>query len=158
VTRPGWRGDSSVYRILIPEKYLLGDGNPFDHIIQGFERSEDGKIEAFDERMTRFAPRILPAVPHLTQLTGHATQTIPTPAQAIACRVRSGVNKYESKNGNYQTESTGTLWLNDDVPFGIVKAEVDTKYSWGSRSGKMRTTVLLKKIEKNAKSRLFASE
>lgn len=158
IVRPGWRGEERLYRVLILDEHLTGKTNPFEHILQGFQRSAEGDVEEFDERMMGFASRMLPPIPWMEKLTDRGTLTIEVAGKSIETKVKEGTAHTQTQDGDFQADSVGTLHVSSTVPFKLVKGDVVTKTNWRGRDIESHVTLQLETIESGVASRLFTEE
>lgn len=160
IKRPGGRrggGGISITKVLILGKEFGEGKNPFANFIRGLSKRGDGELREFEAggQFRRF--RSLSPIPHFEELAGDKTETVEIEGieGPIECKVRTGESDWESEDGERTRMTDATLWLNSDVPFGLIKADISSDVSFGERAFTTDTEIVLKKIEhEGAKSEL----
>jgi hypothetical protein len=137
-------------KLLIPEKYLRdADQNPFEHIAKAIARGMDGEvIELPKERLRQIMTFVLP-ISHFDKLEKKDKAKIRTELGEYDCDTMQGETELDGPMGN-KVKITGDLWVNNKVPFGLVKAKVKGDLA----IGKIETELELIKSGTGAKSEL----
>jgi hypothetical protein len=118
-------------KLLIPEKYLKGDQNPFDHIAKAIARGMDGEVvELSKDRLRQIMTFALP-VGHFDKLEKKDKAKIRTELGEYDCDVSKGETVLDGPmDAKFKIE--GDIWTNDKVPFGLVKAKVKGNLAFGN--------------------------
>ena len=151
-----------TYKLLIGEDAFAAGSNPFAAVIRGYVKREfedkPRDLEGTEEGM--MVEYLLSPIAFYEKLEGDETETIKVEAldgREFQCKARKGHGEHELFDGGWFVTSDGQLWLNDDVPFGVVKAKIE--FEWDLDFGEEIVTgvsnVVVKKIEtKGVKSLL----
>lgn len=126
-------GGTYVYKVLIPEKFVIGkpvddEGLPvtFIPIVKGYRKVSGREVESVSERVLAVYPTIAP-VTYYANLEVDASapkqERLPVAIDAIPVRVMKGSRVLEGS----QTRSTNTavLTLSEAVPFGLARFRVE---------------------------------
>lgn len=122
----------SVLKLLIPERYLGREEDPFSHVlrmeywkrggaVKGFERIRDEPRIRYElERLRGFFPERLRDVKSLGK------RVIQTPLGPVECEGRSGTAElkpsplFPGAGGEWAWKGTVEVWEDDKSPFGVV--------------------------------------
>ncbi len=116
-------GRPVVAKLLIAEKYLKADQNPFEHVSKAWARGREGEvIELKDDRLRQIMIFAL-GVPNFDKPEKKGKEKIKTELGEFECERLAGtaelVGPMETK-----VSFTGELWTQEKVPFGLLKAKV----------------------------------
>lgn len=141
-----FRDQQIIAKLLIPEKYLKGDDDPFEHVDRGYIRRGDEQQE-YDSDNAR-GLRILRSVPHLSNVKKGEKETIKVPLGEFECQQQSGTA--EATFGDNTVTYEATLWTSEKVPFGLARATVNATFD----SGSFKSTIEAVEASENAESEL----
>ncbi len=142
-------GRKVIGKLLIAEKYLKGDQNPFQHISKAFARGPDGEAVDFsDARLRQFMIFAL-AVPHFEKPEKKEKEKIKTELGEFECERQKGETELDGPM-DVKVKMAGDIWTHDKVPFGLVKAKIKGDLGFGSVDTELEVT----KSGKDAKSEL----
>ena len=142
-------GQKVQAKLLIEEKYLKGDQDPFEHVVKAWARGPDGNVaEIPDERLRRFMIFAL-GVPHFNKPEKKEKEKIKTDLGEFECQHLKGEAEADGPM-DQKIKFNGEIWTNDKVPFGLVKAKIKSDIGVGSIETEMEAI----KSGKDAKSEL----
>jgi hypothetical protein len=136
-------------KLLIPERYLKSDQNPFEHIAKAIARGMDGEVvELPKERLRQIMTIVLP-ISYFDKLEKKDNAKIRTELGEYDCDVMKGETELDGPMGN-KVKIAGDIWVNNKVPFGLIKAKVKGDLPFG----KIETELEVIKSGTEAKSEL----
>jgi hypothetical protein len=136
-------------KLLIPERYLKGDQNPFEHVAKAFARGMDGQVvELPKDRLRQIMTVVLP-ISYFDKLEKKDKAKIRTELGEYDCDVMQGESELDGPMGN-KVKIAGDLWINNKVPFGLIKAKVKGDLAFA----KIETELEVIKSGTDAKSEL----
>lgn len=136
-------------KLLIPEKYLTSDQNPFDHVAKAIARGPDGEVvDLPKERLRQIMTFALP-ITYFDKLEKKDKAKVRTEVGEYDCEVMQGQSELDGPMDT-KVKVVGDIWLNEKVPFGLVKAKVKGELPFGN----IETELELIKSGKDAKSEL----
>jgi hypothetical protein len=141
-------GRKVLAKLLIAEKYLNADQNPFDHIAKAWGREGDNVMEIPENRLRQFFILAL-GVPNFEKPEKKENEKIKTQLGEYECEHLKGESEVDGPM-DQKIKFGGELWINDKVPFGLVKAKVKGDIGVGSIETEMEAI----QSGKDAKSEL----
>ena len=157
--RPNDYNQIVIYKMLIGEKAFAVGTSPLAEVIRGYVKSESEEsardLEEAEEGT--LVEHWVSPIPFFDKVEGDGTETVEVEAlgRKVECKTRKGEGDAEIFNGMVFVMSNGDLWLSDDVPFGVVKANVTIDLEFGETEFTGESTIVVKKIEtKGVKSLL----
>jgi hypothetical protein len=142
-------GRKVLAKLLIAEKHLKGDKNPFDHVAKAWARGPEGEvIELPDARLRQIMIFAL-GVPHFDKSEKKEKEKIKTQLGEYECEHLKGQSETDGPM-DQKIKFDGEIWTNDKVPFGLVKAKVKGDIGLGTIETEMEAT----QSGKDAKSEL----
>jgi hypothetical protein len=136
-------------KLLIAEKYLKDDQNPFDHIAKAVARGTEGEVvELPKERLLQIMTIALP-ITYFEKLEKKERAKIRTELGEYDCDVLKGESERDGPM-NSKIKVAGDIWTNDKVPFGLVKAKIKGELAFGT----IETELELVKSGTDAKSEI----
>jgi hypothetical protein len=142
-------GRRVLAKLLIAEKYLRADENPFDHIVKAWSRGPEGEVRELAENRLRQLLLFAATVPNFDKPEKKQKERIKTELGEFECDRLKGQTELEALQGN-KIKVEGDLWIHEKIPFGLVKAEIKGDLGVGTiethleavRSGTDATTEL----------------
>ena len=141
-------GQKVMAKLLIEEKYLKGDQDPFEHIVKAWGLEGGQVVELPENRLRRFMIFAL-GVPHFDKPEKKEKEKIKTDLGEFECQHLKGETEADGPM-DQKIKFNGELWTNDKVPFGLVKAKIKSDIGVGSIETEMEAI----KSGKDAKSEL----
>ena len=142
-------GRKVLAKLLIAEKYLKADQNPFEHVAKAWARGPEGEvIELTDARLRQILVFAL-GVPHFDKPEKKEKEKIKTELGEFECEHLKGESEMDGPM-DQKIKFGGELWTNEKVPFGLVKAKIKGDLGVGTVETEMEAS----KSGKDAKSEL----
>ncbi len=142
-------GRKVLAKLLIAEKYLKAEQNPFDHVAKAWARGPEGEvIELTDARLRQILIFAL-GVPNFEKPEKKEKEKIKTQLGEFECEHLKGESEADGPM-DQKIKFAGEIWTNDKVPFGLVKAKVKGDLGIGSIETEMEAI----QSGKDAKSEL----
>ena len=132
-------GRKVLAKLLIAEKYLKADQNPFDHIAKAWGRGPEGEVvELSDARLRQIIIFAL-GVPNFEKPEKKEKEKIKTQLGEYECEHLKGESEMDGPM-DQKIKFGGELWINDKVPFGLVKAKIKGELGVGSIETEMEAS------------------
>ena len=141
-------GRKVLAKLLIAEKYLKADQNPFDHIAKAWMREGENVVEIPENRLRQMIIFAF-SVPTFEKPENKYKENIKTQLGEYECEHLKGEVEMDGPM-DQKIKFSGELWTNDKVPFGLVKAKVKGDIGVGSVETEMEAI----QSGKDAKSEL----
>ena len=116
-------GARVIAKLLILEKYLKADQNPYEHLVRAWIRGRDGEVRELTESRLRQILIFAVTVPHFDKPEKREKQHVKTGLGEYECEHVTGVHEMEGFQNN-KVKLEGDLWTHEKVPFGLVRAKV----------------------------------
>lgn len=142
-------GRKVLAKLLIAEKFLRADENPFAHVAKAWARGPDGEVRELPDNRLRQLLIFAAAVPHFDKPQKKEKETVKTELGEYECEHWKGEAELEAFQDN-KAKFEGELWTHDKVPFGLVKAKIKGDFTLGT----IETELEAIKSGKDAKSEL----
>jgi hypothetical protein len=118
-------------KLLIAERYLKGDQNPFDHIAKAIARGPDGEIIDLPKNQLRQIMTFALPVTYFDKVEKKDKAKIKTELGEYDCETLKGSTEVDGPMDS-KVKVAGDIWTNDKVPFGLVKAKVKGELPFGT--------------------------
>lgn len=142
-------GRKVLAKLLIAEKYLKADQNPFEHISKAWTRGQEGEVVEIPESGLRRIIIFALGVPTFEKPEKKEKEKIKTQLGEYDCDHFKGEVEVDGPMDN-KLKMGGELWTNAKVPFGLVKAKIKGDLGVGSIETEMEAI----QSGKDAKSEL----
>ena len=116
-------GRKVLAKLLIAEKYLKADHNPFEHIAKAWGRDREGMVVELPDARIRQIMIFALGVPHFNKPEKKEKQKVKTDLGEYECERQTGTAEVDGPMDT-KVKFDGELWVNDKVAFGLVKAKI----------------------------------
>lgn len=124
-------GRAVVGKLLIAEKYLKADENPFEHVSKAYGKGPDGAVQELPAGQLKQIMILAVGVPNFDKPKKGDKQKIKTPLGEYECQRQTGEGEADGFQ-NSKMKYEGELWTHDKVPFGLVKAKIKADIGIGT--------------------------
>ena len=132
-------GRKMLAKLLIAEKFLKAEQNPFEHVAKAWGRGPEGEVRELPEGNLRRLLLFAVAVPNFEKPEKKEKETIQTELGKYECEHWKGEAEVEGFQNN-QVKFEGDLWTHNKVPFGLVKAKIKGDFGLGSLASVLEAT------------------
>jgi hypothetical protein len=116
-------GRAVLAKLLIAEKYLKADQNPFEHVAKAYGRAPDGEVRELSDSRLRQIILFALSVPHFDKPEKKEKESLKTALGEFECVHQTGQVEIEGIQ-DAKAKFEGEFWTSEKVPFGLVKAKV----------------------------------
>lgn len=138
-TKFGERERTSIYKLLIPEKFLKKGEAPLDHLVRGWRKFGDGEPEAVENAnglrtIRSYLVGPLPSVKKLDK------EVVESKLGRLECDGLTGQTEYTYTRGDNQSQVQAEYRtrLHKQAPFGVVSCQIKSTIT---RDGEVRGTI-----------------